>query len=238
MGKLYMVGPMGEQKDDVPFRGLRVLRESSLIVTRNSGVARERFGRWEICTPMVEISGCQTFAILVAALQAGDVAWLVIRLAELDTSARCLLDLLLMQGIEPLSVPGPSDEIAALAVSGLPVDSVTFLGMLPERSKERRPLFRDVAGEHQTIVCEVTADGLQDVLVDVLACLGDRQVVLSGESEQLIGPLGFSFNSHGVANGWANFPLNYDPVWMQGECKLHKCVARTPRRRVDHGLSK
>lgn len=52
-------------------------------------------------------------------------------------------------------------------------------------------------------------------------------VVLSGESEQLIGPLGFSFNSHGVANGWANFPLNYDPVWMQGECNLHKCPSES-----------
>lgn len=31
---------------------------------------------------------------------------------------------------------------------------------------------------------------------------------------------GLSFNPHGVQNGWCSFPMNYDPSWVQGECKL------------------
>lgn len=32
--------------------------------------------------------------------------------------------------------------------------------------------------------------------------------------------LGFSANQHGFNNGWFDWPLLYDPVWMEGECKL------------------
>lgn len=28
-------------------------------------------------------------------------------------------------------------------------------------------------------------------------------------------------NPHGIRNGWWKFPLNYDPVWMQGQCKAY-----------------
>ena len=32
---------------------------------------------------------------------------------------------------------------------------------------------------------------------------------------------GFSVDSHPVQNGWFNFPINFDPNWIQGECKKH-----------------
>lgn len=32
--------------------------------------------------------------------------------------------------------------------------------------------------------------------------------------------MGISFNPHGVQSGWCNFPFNYDPVWIEGDCKI------------------
>lgn len=26
------------------------------------------------------------------------------------------------------------------------------------------------------------------------------------------------FNAHGVKNGWANYPENFDPIWIENEC--------------------
>lgn len=26
------------------------------------------------------------------------------------------------------------------------------------------------------------------------------------------------FHKHGVKNGWANYPFNFDPIWMEGQC--------------------
>lgn len=42
----------------------------------------------------------------------------------------------------------------------------------------------------------------------------------SGMGYNLIPILGFTMSQHGIDNGWANFPLNYDPIWIEGECKL------------------
>lgn len=27
--------------------------------------------------------------------------------------------------------------------------------------------------------------------------------------------------AHGIQNGWWIFPVNFDPIWMVGECKAH-----------------
>lgn len=32
---------------------------------------------------------------------------------------------------------------------------------------------------------------------------------------------GFTVDQHPVANGWFNFPLDFDPSWIQGECTKH-----------------
>lgn len=45
-------------------------------------------------------------------------------------------------------------------------------------------------------------------------------IIVNGQGHALEPLLGFTFNHHGVQQGWANFPVNYDPVWMEGECKL------------------
>jgi 16S rRNA (cytidine1402-2'-O)-methyltransferase len=181
MGKLYIVGPMEGSWQDVPLWALQVLRNSSLIVAQDIGSAVEWLQRGEIHTPLLHICGVETIPRLLEALRTGDVAWLFMRLVDLDSRTRHLFDRLAEQGTELISVPGPCSAVAALAVSGMPVDGLTYLGALPDAPRERSFLLQSVAGERQTIVCEVTADGLEGVLVDVLACLGDRRVLLYKE---------------------------------------------------------
>ena len=50
------------------------------------------------------------------------------------------------------AVPGPSAVLAALAVSGLPVDRFCFEGFLPRRSGQRRQRLEALAGEERTMV--------------------------------------------------------------------------------------
>jgi len=42
-------------------------------------------------------------------------------------------------------------------------------------------------------------------------------------SRNLLGgqPLGPLFDVHARRNGWANWPVDFDPGWMIGECRLH-----------------
>jgi 16S rRNA (cytidine1402-2'-O)-methyltransferase len=50
------------------------------------------------------------------------------------------------------SVPGPSAVLAALAVSGLPVDRFCFEGFLPRKAGERGRRLADLSGELRTMV--------------------------------------------------------------------------------------
>jgi 16S rRNA (cytidine1402-2'-O)-methyltransferase len=50
------------------------------------------------------------------------------------------------------SVPGPSAVLAALAVSGLPVDRFCFEGFLPRKAGERARRLAALAGEERTLV--------------------------------------------------------------------------------------
>ncbi|HEX3932141.1 MAG TPA: 16S rRNA (cytidine(1402)-2'-O)-methyltransferase [Nocardioides sp.] len=55
-------------------------------------------------------------------------------------------------GVRVTSVPGPSAVLAALAVSGLPVDRFCFEGFLPRKAGERSRRLQALAGEERTLV--------------------------------------------------------------------------------------
>jgi 16S rRNA (cytidine1402-2'-O)-methyltransferase len=55
-------------------------------------------------------------------------------------------------GIEVTTVPGPSAVLAALAVSGLPVDRFCFEGFLPRKAGERSRRLAELAAEPRTMV--------------------------------------------------------------------------------------
>jgi 16S rRNA (cytidine1402-2'-O)-methyltransferase len=56
------------------------------------------------------------------------------------------------RGVEVTAVPGPSAVLAALAVSGLPVDRFCFEGFPPRRAGERRDRLAALAQEPRTMV--------------------------------------------------------------------------------------
>jgi 16S rRNA (cytidine1402-2'-O)-methyltransferase len=56
------------------------------------------------------------------------------------------------EGIEVTVVPGPSAVLAALAVSGLPVDRFCFEGFLPRKAGERRRRLAELVDEPRTMV--------------------------------------------------------------------------------------
>ncbi|MGL4173831.1 MAG: 16S rRNA (cytidine(1402)-2'-O)-methyltransferase [Actinomycetota bacterium] len=56
------------------------------------------------------------------------------------------------EGIQVSVIPGPSAVVAALAVSGLPVDRFCFEGFLPRKTGERARVLANVADERRTMV--------------------------------------------------------------------------------------
>ena len=75
-------------------------------------------------------------------------------------------------GIAVTCLPGPSAVLAALAVSGLPVDRFCFEGFLPRKGAERRRALGALSSEPRTIVFFEAPHRLGDTLVDCVAAFG------------------------------------------------------------------
>lgn len=99
-------------------------------------------------------------------------------------------------GILVTAVPGPSAVLAALAVSGLPVDRFCFEGFLPRKAGQRRSRLQSLADEPRTMVFFEAPHRLPDVLADAAAVFdADRRAVVCREltktyEEVRRGPLG------------------------------------------------
>lgn len=85
-------------------------------------------------------------------------------------------------GIAVTSAPGPSAALAALAVSGLPVDRFCFEGFLPRKQGQRRERLRSLGDEPRTMVFFEAPHRLHDVLGDMSELLGpDRPAAVCRE---------------------------------------------------------
>jgi 16S rRNA (cytidine1402-2'-O)-methyltransferase len=99
--------------------------------------------------------------------------------------AYTLLNLALEKKIDVISVPGPCAAIAALTVSGLPMDRFIFEGFLPVRSGKRRSRLLDMKTENRTLVFYESPHRLLKVLAVMRETLGDRRAVAARELTKL-----------------------------------------------------
>jgi 16S rRNA (cytidine1402-2'-O)-methyltransferase len=85
------------------------------------------------------------------------------------------------RGIKVIPIPGPSVVINALVVSGLPTDSFTYLGFLPNKSGFRKKLLESVMNQPATLVALEAPHRVKASLHDILSVLGDRRIAVCRE---------------------------------------------------------
>lgn len=174
---LHLVGPVGEWQD-LTLRAREVMRRAGLIVVQDVYAVRPGLDGMGCCSPLLASGQDDALARILAALAESEVAWLVMRIGELAGPTERLVCALLDQGVELVSVPGASALADGLVVSGLPADRFTALGPLPVSKMDRSALWSRFAHESMTLVCEVWAGDLCEVLGEVRAHLGDRRIAL------------------------------------------------------------
>jgi len=86
------------------------------------------------------------------------------------------------RGITVTSVPGPSAVLAALAVSGLPVDRFCFEGFLPRKAGERGRRLAELREERRTMVFFEAPHRTQATLAAMAEAFGaDRRAAVCRE---------------------------------------------------------
>jgi 16S rRNA (cytidine1402-2'-O)-methyltransferase len=80
------------------------------------------------------------------------------------------------------ALPGPSAEVMALVISGLPSARYVFDGFLPRSGSERTERLKEMADERRTVVLYEAPHRLARTLADLVeVCGGDRRIVLARE---------------------------------------------------------
>lgn len=199
-GTLYIVATPIGNLEDITIRAIRVLKEVRLIAAEDTRRTRILLDKYQIPTPLTSLHDHnergKSGLILMKLQQGEDVAYVSdAGTPGISDPGYILVKEATARGIRVAPVPGSSALIAALSVSGLPMDSFLFLGFLPAKSIRRRGLLASLKQEKRTLVFYESPRRLLSCLHDIDELFGEREVVVSREmtkiyEEFLRGPAG------------------------------------------------
>ena len=185
-GTLFVVATPIGNLEDITIRALRVLREAAVIAAEDTRRTAHLLARHAITTPTTSLhehNEVGKSGVMVKRLLAGDDIALVSDAGTptvSDPGGR-LIRAAIDAGIRVEPVPGPSAVLAALAASGLPTDSFSFLGFPPTRSKDRKIWFDRVVYLRGTIVFFEAPHRIQTTLHELQRIVGDCEVSVGRE---------------------------------------------------------
>jgi 16S rRNA (cytidine1402-2'-O)-methyltransferase len=189
-GTLYIVATPIGNLEDITIRAIRILKEVRLIAAEDTRRTRILLDKYQIPTPLTSLHDHnergKSGLILMKLQQGEDVAYVSdAGTPGISDPGYILVKEATARGICVAPVPGSSALIAALSVSGLPMDSFVFLGFLPARAVRRRQLLASLKQEKRTLVFYESPRRLLTCLHDIDELLGEREVVVSREMTKI-----------------------------------------------------
>jgi 16S rRNA (cytidine1402-2'-O)-methyltransferase len=189
-GTLYVVATPIGNLEDITLRAIRILKEVRLIAAEDTRRTRILLDKYEISTPLTSLydqNEAKKSGLLIARLLKGeDVAYVSdAGTPGISDPGYILVREAVSRGIRVAPIPGASALIAALSVSGLPMDSFVFLGFLPSKSMRRRKLLTSLREDERTLIFYESPHRLLASLKDIAAVLGDREMVVSREMTKI-----------------------------------------------------
>lgn len=74
------------------------------------------------------------------------------------------------------------------------------------------PFKRNIPGDCHVACGHPVANGERQMMILML--------VITGKFDTIEKALGLQISPYGAASGWANFPVNFDPIWVTGSCSM------------------
>jgi 16S rRNA (cytidine1402-2'-O)-methyltransferase len=189
-GTLFVVATPIGNLEDITLRALRILREATVIAAEDTRRTARLLARHAIATPTTSLhehNEASKSSTLLDRLERGDSIALVSDAGTptiSDPGSR-LIRSAIEAGIKVEPIPGPSAVTAALAVSGVPTETFTFLGFPPSRSHDRVLWFERLARTCGSVVFFEAPHRIRRTLQDLLTAVGDREVIICREMTKL-----------------------------------------------------
>jgi 16S rRNA (cytidine1402-2'-O)-methyltransferase len=184
--KLYIVATPIGNLEDLTLRALRILKEVIWIAAEDTRRTKKLLNAYGIRTPLVSLydqtERSRTPSLIRRLREGQDGAYVSdAGTPGISDPGFVLVNGAIEAGIPVVPIPGPVASIAALCVSGLPMNRFLFAGFLPPRSPARRRCLEALREEEGTLLFYEAPGRLQDSLKDMADVLGNRRAVVARE---------------------------------------------------------
>lgn len=144
-GTLYIVSTPIGNLEDITLRALRILREADFIAAEDTRHSLKLLSHYGISKPMIsywkEREKARAEELIIKLLAGKSVALISdAGTPGIADPGTILIKKALQENIPVVPVPGPSAFVAALSVSGIPTEEITFIGFLPSKDPSRKAL--------------------------------------------------------------------------------------------------
>lgn len=198
MSKLFLVPTPVGNLEDMTLRGIRILKESSVILaedTRTSGQLLKHFGIEKKMLPYHQHNEHKVVSDIVERIASGENIALITDAGTPGISDPGFLIVreCIRQGVEVETLPGATAFVPALINSGLPSDRFCFEGFLPLK-KGRATRLEKLKEEDRTMIFYESPYRLIKTLQQFINIFGEeRQASVSRELSKM-----FEENKHGT----------------------------------------
>lgn len=185
-GTLYVVSTPIGNLEDITIRAISVLRQADIVAaedTRRTGVLLTAHGISARMTSFNAHNSRQKVAWIIEEMKGGKTVALVSDSGTpgISDPGGVLVEECVKAGLGVTAVPGATAVMAALVVSGRPVNKFIFEGFLSNKSARRKKQLEEFKNETRTVVIYESPHRLVAFLNDVLEVLGDRQISVARE---------------------------------------------------------
>jgi 16S rRNA (cytidine1402-2'-O)-methyltransferase len=190
MSQLYLVPTPVGNLEDMTFRGVRILKEVSLILaedTRKTGLLLKHYNIEGKMFSHHQHNEHQTAELIARRIEMGESVALVTDAGTpgISDPGYLLIRTCIEKGIKVECLPGPTAFIPAIVSSGLPCDRFYFEGFLPHK-KGRNTRLNYLSQLDQTIILYESPFRLVKTLIQLAEVLGeDRQACVSREISKI-----------------------------------------------------
>ena len=228
-GTLYIVSTPIGNLEDMTLRALRILKEVDLIAAEDTRHTRKLLSAYDIHTPLTSYfdqNETRKSGYLLQHLLDGKSIALVSDAGTpgISDPGYEVIVAAIAQHIAVTPIPGPSAMMAALTVSGLPLDRFVFIGFLTNKRSARIKQLKAMQQEQKTLVCYASPHHLRQTLADIHEILGNRRIAaareLTKKFEEIV--------RGSLETVMAHFPEN---VQVKGEFTLVIAGADIPEKR-------
>ena len=189
-GALYIVATPIGNLEDISKRGLMTLSKVHLCAAENTKNSKKLLKKYNLSTPLVsyhKYSEESKLNFLISTLKSGEDVGLISDAGTplISDPGYLLVNKALEEGIKVIPIPGPSSLIAALSVSGMPLDKFIFYGFPPKKKKALETFLEKLAVSDKTSIIFETKLRIIGFLKALAEINPNREIFVAREMTKL-----------------------------------------------------